>query len=388
MLKKILAILLTGLMLFGVVGCSLKPSSDVSGIENGSDTLVAGKKINQAKPGKVANGFTEALIKGDFATIRELIYTDGDDTFFTAKDVEWYMPRSAFADFTAKVNDDQQYKVVSQELKTTGSQSSYRVTATDKDDNAISLLLNLQLNNENKWFVLADEFYVANWHFVTPGGETKVLIDGTILPDAVKNTSYGSQGLRKLHTIDCIGKSEKKIELSAEKGFGNKEFAVNPMSNSEEDPLVCTVDVTDEKIYQGIADLFNSCSELVEQGKSASDLMPFVSLKADTNVANAMFSGIKNAGSSLSGKLSGFRCSNVRPCSDPDMKSYYLTDTVAYVAFNYNMTWNYKLMNYTKTENMQNYAELVIDTSDNKCSVYDAKDRFFSWFNSATNKSK
>lgn len=384
-MKRIFVLVLACVLLF-CAGCTVKTSDKQT--ESNPDAVAVGKRVNQSKPGKVAEGFAESLIKSDFVTARTLLYAPEDSVFFTEKDVEWYMPRSQFAEFVNHIDDAQEYKLNAQEVKTDGSQSSYKVTATDKEDNAVSLTLNLQMDNNNKWFVFADEFYVSDWHFVTPGGDTKVTIDGMALSDSIKSTTYGSQGLRKLYTIPCIGKSEKKILLSAEKGFGNKEIAVNPMTNSDGEPFACTVEATDEKLYQGIADLFNACSELVEQGKTASDFMPYVSTKADTNVATAMFDGIKKAGGALSGDQSGFRCSNVRPCSDAEWKSYYLTDTIVYAAFNYNMTWNYKLMSISRVETMQNYADLIIDTSDSKYTVYDAKDRFFVWFNGVTKKSK
>lgn len=371
--RKIATVLMGSVLLCTFAGCS-------NGVSAGNKT------INQNNPKSVAEGFIDCLVNANYSGAKSLLYIQGNSDYFTEKDFAWYVPRSSYAE--TENFREQKVSLQGKVGTKTADAATCVVTASYDKDKTKEFRVNLKMDNENKWYVFDDSFYIKEFYVVTPGGNTKVMLDGKDITAILNNKNYGTQGLRKIYTVPNIGKSEKKISVVAEKTFGTKEFAVNPTSNSADAPFVCQVAVQDEGVYQRIASLWNNCYKDYVAGKNAGDFIKYVSPSADSNVATVIYSGLSNINGQLSGKRSNFICSNVRPCSDRDYQSYYLTDSIAYIAFNYNMTWQYKLSSFQNTENMQNYAEIVVDLSENECRVYDAKDRFFSWYNQYTNKIK
>lgn len=378
--KQFIAACLCICLVSAFVGCTGVKQTET---ENKSSTSL---KINQMKETDVAETFIESLINNDYNSSGFLLGVTEENPFFTAKDVEWYVPRSSFAN-TEKFSDIK-YKISDVTVSNSGDVATVQVSVVEKgNDDGISETFTVPLirDNENKWFVNSPDFYVENWNFVTPGGDTQVVIDGKEIPSSTEIKIFGSAGLRREYSISRIGKSEKTITVTAENSFGSQEFKVNPTANSADEPYVCTVKLTDDKAYQAICDIWNNCYKDVCEGKQASDLVKYISENADTNITNIMYNGIKNdAINSGTSGCSNYICSNVRACSGEDYYSQYLTDKISSVYFNYDMNWYYNLAGWDQS--MKNSTNLLLSFENGEYKIYNPGDKFFTWYNSFTNK--
>lgn len=376
-LRKILSGILVGTLCFSLTGCSIGKSSEKD-ITNSDGE---GIKIMQTKAEDVAETFIDSLINEDYTRAGILLGTGSENSFFTSKDVEWYLPRSNFAN-TEKFKEAK-YEITIVENSNDGTTSDITATVKTKSKDSITEKFKISLvrDNENKWFINSPDFYIENWNIVTPGGDTKVTIDNKHFSEEIEVKAYGSTGLRKEYTVEKIGKSEKTIKLIAENGFGEREFKVNPTENTLEEPYLCTVKLSDETPYKELEKIWNDCYKDICDGKQASDLISYISESADTNVATIMYNGISGADNSGSGKYSNFICSNVRPCSSADYMSHYLTDKVILLSFNYDMSWH-----YDSDYNMTNSTKVQLSFENGQYKIYNAGDAFFSRYSRFINK--
>ena len=375
-LKNILAIGLSAVMMLGFAGCA----------NSGQSKSKSGEvKLKQDSAVDVATAFVLSLVNKDYDTSAKLLGAGEDTPYFTKGDVEWYVPRSSFAAVS-----DYYEKKTETETKESGSGASVVVTVKlkekgNKEDAGKDFSVSLTMNNENKWFINAPEFYISDWYFVTPGGDTKVAINEIDLSADTESKTYGSAGLRKEYKISRIGKSEKTISVSASNSFGSSVFEVNPTVNSADEPYICQVKLTDEKAYQSICDIWNNCYKDIIDGKQASDLLKYVSPNADSNITTQIHNGIKTQGIDKGTRGNdNFVCSNVRACSGEDYVSHWLTDKIVVVYFNYDMGWRYKLANWD--ESMTNSTSLQLYYADGSYTIQNPGEKFFSWYNEFTNK--
>ena len=374
-IKNILVITLSGVLMLGFAGCGSQKGNERTG----------SVKLNQNNPTDVAESFVLSLVNKNFEVSAKLLGASDETSYFTAGDVEWYVPRSEFASVEKFYNI--KTEITSEESNNSGSTAnvSISIKEKEKEDNKETLKVSLKRDNDNKWFVNSPDFYISDWHFVTPGGDTKVYIDGKELPSSVESKAYGSTGLRKEYTISRIGKAEKEITVTAENSFGEQKFKVNPTSNSSDEPYDCRVKLTDDKAYQSICDIWNNCYKDICDGKQASDLLKYVSPKADSNLTSQIYDGIKTKalGNGARGSDS-FVCSNVRACSGEDYTSQWLTDKIASVHFNYDMSWTYKLVNWHKE--MQNTTNVQLYLEDGNYTIHNPGEKFFTWYNNFTHE--
>lgn len=380
-LKNILSFALVGVLTVGLSGCALPAIQTDGGNTEGKNI-----KLKQTDAGDVAEVFVESLVGKDYQTAGKLLGVTDENPFFTTSDVEWYIPRSTFKEVEDFSDLKVEYNV--EEISDSGSSAVYNVGVQEKakDGKSQTFSVNLLRDNDNKWFVDSPEFYVENWYFVTPGGDTKVTINGTEIPSSIKYNTYGKQALRREYIVPKTGKSEKTITLTAENSFGTLNFTVNPTENSESEPYICQANLADEKAYSSICDIWNNCYKDISGGCQASDLLKYVSSNADTNVVNTMYTGIKNEidGKGRSFKNKNHVCSNVRPCSSSQYPSIWLTDKIVSVYFNYDMSWLYTGL--SSSESMTYSTNLTLSLEDGEYKIYNPGDKFFSWYNSFTNK--
>lgn len=393
MKKRILAIVLCFCLVFTLAGCNI--SSSKSGNEE-TKSVDFVNSLKRTSASDVAEGFIESLINKNYGTAVILLGSDSGNPFFTGTDIEWYLPRSNYANIEKFQDIKYTTDVTETESGTSSNTAIIDVSVSEKgkkDGEFETFTVNLVRDDSNNWLVNAPEFYVENWHFATPGGDTNVFIDDNDIlsqefSSFVESKTFGNSGLRKERTISIIGKSPKIITLKAEEGFGTAEFNVSPTENTADEPYDCCVKLTDETAYTSIENIWNNCYKDICDGKQASDLIKYISKSADTNVSTIMYNGISSNDNILSGKNSNFICSNVRACSSEDYSSQYLTDKIVCVWFNYNMRWHYRLSFYESDYTMNNYAKIYLSYEDSEYVVYDAGDKFFSWYNQFTDNTK
>lgn len=374
-IKNILAITLSGILMLGFAGCGSQKGNEKTG----------SVKLNQDKPTDVAETFVSSLVNKNFEVSAKLLGASDDTPYFTAGDVEWYVPRSEFS--SVEKFHDIKTEITAKETNNSGSNATVNIDLKEKgkEDSKESLKVLLVRDNNNKWFVNSPDFYISDWHFVTPGGDTKVFIDGKEISSSVEAKAYGSTGLRKEYTISRIGKAEKEITVTAKNSFGEQKFKVNPTANSSEEPYICQVKLTDDKAYQSICDIWNNCYKDICDGKQASDLLKYVSPKADSNLTSQIYNGIKEQALGMGAKgCNSFVCSNVRACSGENYTSQWLSDKVVSVHFNYDMSWTYILANYH--QEMENTTNVQLYLEDGSYTIHNPGEKFFTWYNEFTHK--
>lgn len=280
MKKRILAIVLCFCLIFTLAGCNI--SSSKSGNEE-TKSVDFVNSLKRTSASDVAEGFVESLINKNYGAAVILLGSDSENPFFTGTDIEWYLPRSNYANIE-KFQDIKYTTDVTETESGTGSDTAIiEVSVSEKgkkDGEFETFTVTLVRDDSNNWLVNAPEFYVENWYFVTPGGDTKVFIDDNDIKSTensnfVESSSYGTSGIRKSYCINKIGKSSKIITVTAENSFGSMEFKVNPIENDKSNPYICEIYYDNEEAYTAAQNLWNNIYTDISSGKQSTDLVSY-----------------------------------------------------------------------------------------------------------------
>lgn len=418
MIKKILCFGLCFVMILGLVACSnngdTPPAQDtgkdvlIDNSNNEQDTEVntevnenteatENKKednhnnINKENtyrentPEYVAQKFFENLLTNDYETALTCFNGSAETPFFTGADIEWYLPRSDYADILSLNYENYVVSAYTQDSASGRAECIVHVE-DENSESGWTFKLHLKLNNKNEWIIDDEDFYIKDYYLVVPGGSV-VTIDGVEVSNNYEHDKYGSTRLRQLYKIDCIGKSEKLFAVNAESTFGTIEENLYPVTNDIEEPYVINVYYIETEGYKALGDLWIAFYNGFKEGKTYSDMLHLLSPTADPKTAEVIMSSIEQL--TENGDCYDFIISNVNEMADPEWKSEYLTTNIITMAFNYTINWTENHAWGPEPQTMNNYDNLLIYYDGTNWTVHEnSYNQFFGYLNSLTNRSK
>ena len=342
----LMAVLCFSVLMFGC-GQSEDEMTVTKTEKDTSEALNVGVSENMSAK-QVSVAFVKALATGDFEKAAAFTEAYGDDSFFFAEDIEWYLPRSSLSGILNLGFETFKTKASGEEHE--GS-AEYIVTLFDASESSgtpaeKTFEIKTVLNDDNLWVVSVPEFYCTNFTFRTAGGNTVVSIDGKEVPkDLCSNKKSGPYKLCKDYTIPFIGKNNVEVTLKNDNYIYSR--AVTPNSNNDISSSVYIFKPVDdpEKCFSYVKDSWNALCAKYLVGEIASCVQDYIAKDASYDLCNIVwdcFEAIHIGESSKCGinnenyKLTTCKASNKG-------NVYWLSDTHVMCYFDYELTWYYNL---------------------------------------------
>lgn len=347
MFKRLISLCLCLLLMVGVlVACNNNKTPE----GKTSETTTSGGSINGVynKPEDVARDFINAVIGGEYDTAITMLDIDNTKSFITGEDMSFFLPRSKF---TALLGDS----VKGADLKLTpqgnSGSTSQLVSAVFSKDGTDTVNMEIPVvQGDNGWRIDAPEFYYSNFRFLAPSGDVTVTANGKPV-DKSYITDDAAGGTKKavIYTLPYVGKKEVKVKVSCD-NFENEVTMPATSENTEFDDyntLYYLKAEEREEVNKSIKDAWNGMYKDWLSGKNATDLLKYLSDDADPDITNRVVSGFKSMSDTGSSGNDNFNLVEVNQGSDNNYV-FYVSDDMVYVNFNYKLTWNYKLMDWSQ----------------------------------------
>ncbi len=388
--KRLLAILTAAIIaVTAISGCSSKENTQegdyTSTVVNTNS--VKEETINADSAEGVSETFIKAVLAKDYKTILSCLGIEKDKSFVSESDIEFYLPRSSFADILDISYDE--YTVSAVKTQSGSGTAICTVTITDSSNNLdyIESIVHTALNDENKWVVQADEFCNTNYTFRTVGGKTKVSVNGIELSDSLCTNKSADDitGLEKEYTLPLVGKKGIEVTLTSE-NYTYSATLVTSSNNEVTDSDIVCVPVDDENVTDSIKDIWNGLYNSYASGDNSSEALNYIASDADTDICSKIWKGFdslkKPAG--MSGSNSDYNMDICKQSSDNQTK--WITDNKLLVYFDYELNWKYSLGNsYSRDDSMKRKSNIVLSYENNEYKIYKISDnKLLTWVNQYT----
>lgn len=347
-MKKIICMVLCIVMVLSLSACGLlggksdtkDPTTNNTQTENPTENPTGsvenlGEDYRENSVEWVAQQFIASLIKADYKAALRHFAVPAETPYFTEADVEWYLPRSNYAE-VMDVNYAE-YTVTVDKGNSTADTANCTVIVADKaSEKTKTFDLYLTLDKNNKWGVKDNNFYLDEYYVVAPGGEAKLTVNGVDATDDY-DSKFGTSQYQYLYKLTFVGKSEKTLAVS-HKNFATDEEKVYPTANTAEEPLKLVVEYDDEAALTAMKELWMEFYQAQVDGKSYSDMIHLLSPSADPALAQGVMSGI--SGMLDNGDRKDFAITKMWYAAQKEgQQTKWLASDKLQIAFNYDMTW-------------------------------------------------
>ena len=351
MTKKIICMLLCLATVFSLTACGLlggKDNTDTT--EPAVATTPDGGENNPTEEGKpvednnndyregsvedVAQTFVNSLIKADYETALKCFNVPSETPYFTVADIEWYLPRSSYADVA---DITYEYDVTVNKIDSEAETATCEVIVRAKDsDKSKTFTLNMALDKTNKWGVKDNEFYLDEYYVVAPGGDAVLTVNGV---DASENydSKFGTSQNQHLYKLTFVGKSEKTLAVS-HKNFETDEEKVYPVTNTAEEPLKLVVEYDDEAALTAMKEIWMEFYQAAVDGKAYSEMVHLLSPSANAEMAKGIMDGLTDIIDE--GNCHDFAITKMTYAAQKDgQHTKWLASDKLQISFNYSLSW-------------------------------------------------
>lgn len=401
MTKKIICLLLCFTCVLSLVACGGKdepttptepstntqPSEPVTEPPVETETAPEKDDVVEYREGSVeyvAQSFIKNLITGDFEAALRNFAVPAETPYFTAVDVEWYLPRSNYADVLNITYDE--YNIIVEKQNNDVEAADCRVVVKDKNsDNEVEFNLHLVLDKQNKWGVQDHDFYLEEFWVVAPGGKAVLTVDG-VDATADIDSKYGDAKYRVLYKLNYIGKSEKKFAVSSD-NFETYEESIYAAKNTKEEPAIILVKYEDEAALTYLKNTWAEIYQAVLDGKSYSEMVDKLSPSADPAVMDVIMKSVDIMRDD--GDCTDFQVSDMSFCTDDEWLTHWMADDKLMVSFNYTLNWvDNSFSSSAKTMNYYDWMILHFDGTNFTIDTLSQKNYFFSRVDEYNNDKK
>lgn len=390
-MKKLLCILLCLTMVLSLAACSMGGGEDTDQgtkptDETQAETVKAEDEIyrdGSAEAG--AQKFIKSLLKADYKTALTCFDIPAETPYFTAADVEWYLPRSGYAEILDISYTD--YTVYVEKEYANSELAKCKVTINDKNsESKKQFTINMHLSTTNKWGVADSGFYFEEYYLAVPGGKTVVKLNDNIVPESLKCDTFGNEALKDLYKLEYVGKSEKTFTVSSET-YDTVTEKIFPQENNAEAPYVIYVYYTEDNAYETVGKLWNGYYSAVMNDLAASELTHTISTTADQKTAEMLLNSMKAMINKA--QCSGYQLLNVKACNSKEFKSEYLSSDKVLLHFNYTLSWIDNSNPEAPSSKSMNYHDVILlNLKENKFTIQETlqKNNVFNYKNSEMNE--
>lgn len=364
------------------VGCGSQPQ--VQEQSSASADSSSSASVDENTPERISAVFVESLISADFDKALACLGLEEGKSFVTAEDIEFSFPRSTFSDL--QDFNLEEYQVQVQEDENANPESGTCVVdiiKNDSDDESgqstaeASVTVYSKLSDDNKWIVDAEEFYYTNYTFRTAGGDVDVLVNGIEVTDELcTNNAAGSTGLGREFTLPYVGKKEIEVDLSCD----NYEYSTTLVTSSnnevtEEDKAYYGLSTEEQtKCADFVKSTWNDICESYENNGKSTDVLNYLSSDADSDICNQIWDGLKtchkNGTAVESDRDDNFKLTQCKSSSGAD--ELWMTDDKVLFNFDYELTWEYMLINDMRS--MKRQSNIILEKEGDNFKIYQLTD--------------
>lgn len=317
---------------------------------------------------ETAENFIYSLAVNKFDESLSAMYLP-DTALVTSEDIQQCLPRTSFRS-VSDINFDgnkMEIKAESQDYQNdTETVMTVNVVIKDKENGFVidNFKVSVYLNNDNYWAVDGSEFYYTDYQFYTPGGETKVSINGRELGDEfIANKYYGTYSCYTLYDVPYIAKKEVRINIKND----SMDYSENvlPLSDDklDEEDMIFMDESDNEEYFNVVMDIWNSLYKLYASGNGSSAALEYISSDADPRVAEIIW----RCFDSISGD-NNFDFSLSKCLKNEEKPTFRITESRIFVNFRYELSWHYsKSLNWE--QNTRRYSNIILVVENGKYKI-------------------
>jgi len=340
--SRVLVCIVSLILALSLVGCITTNEESNPQNEESSPQNNSGGDTNKQKLSYTAAEEVVRLILDENWDALVNFTGEADLTFFTGKDMEWYMPRSSYKDILAV----ESYKGISSEvLSETESTADVNVSIAIDSDSEKTFRIPMRIDKDNKWYFDASEFYVHDWTIVSTGGNVELSINGINVDEKYQDGRIGKDNLLYKWIIPAIGRGDAIIELKAET-FGVYTVEIEPAYNADKeenyvDALVVGDIETENATFVAVKSLWNDSYKDFTAGKPAADCRSlYIAGDAEANMIDTLWGYYEQIENGTVYKNKDFQVTDVGPSLKEKLSNViYITDTVIETNFGYKVEW-------------------------------------------------
>ena len=311
-----------------------------------------------------AREFVEAIMKKDWDSALASMKL-GEGSFVTPEDISWYFPRSSFKAL-AELDENSTCKVSS---SSGGSDyQSVQISVAEQGGYSETVKVSMKMNKDNEWCVDASEFVNTNYTFRTPGGKTKVEVNGKELgKELITNKQAGNTGLGYDYTLSFVGKRDIDVRVYSD----NFDFTktLTPKSRNEVDVTTDYVKVVIEdtqSLFEGVKHIWNEAKVIHDtNGATVSDLLVLIASDAESDLAQSLWEKYDKQGSNTLLKMT--QC-----LVDEENVCFWLTDSVVGANFKYQIEYDIGTSIWDK----KRYGSVLVSFEDGEWKLYQMYDQY------------
>lgn len=402
-MKKILCFILCIVTVLSLTACGIlsdepdttDPTTSTKPTENSGDITKPSDSTNPTIPSNgdeygektveyAAQQFIKNLIEAKYDVALRYFNVPAETPYFTANDVEWYLPRSNYAD--VENIKYEKYTITVEANKKNSESATCVVTVKDANSEKNKIFnLNMVMDNTNKWGVQDNDFYLEEYYVVAPGGNAILTVNGIDASDDYED-KYGSYKYRALYKLNYVGKSEKLIAVSSD-NFESYEEKIYPVQNTQDNPQNIFVEDENQVALDYLKSTWAEVYQAVLDKTPYSNMVHLLSPQADPALAQIMMTGVdimRKGGTNHS-----FKIVEMSFCTNDDWKSHWLADNKLCVCFNYTLNWVEDLSYASpKSRTMKYFDKIVLhyDGTNFTIDSLSSENAFFTKYDSYTQK--
>jgi len=404
---KAISLILAALMLLSAfvifTGCGKKGSNDstkhpesnnVTSDNNNTEQQYGSKGKSSAKD--ISKKFITSVITEDYDTAMTCLKNISDYPYFKAKDLKDAIANSE-ANAILSLTDTNVTVAPSKK-------NNYVILVSGKKDSE-TVSFSMQADKvDDKWFVDIDQF-TTDANFVVPGGETKFFVNGEeISKDNIDGHKTDAYNLSPIYHVENVPLGKIPVTVSAAT-FGEREFVFDSVDYNKNHYLSnheLIVTPNDDAPYKAVQNIYNSTAatgakyQKIEGigSDELNEIYPYISTSISEDLRESIARVIASEWKNEYAVATKIITTNVKlfdfePCVDKEYASYYLTDKIILLNYNYKASWvtSYSpSTNYSR--NMENSARIVLEQTDSGYVIYQLgkDDSYFGWLNEFTHK--
>ena len=378
-MKKILCVLLAVIIFVACfAGCGTNNNKNN---ENATENKVQAVKT----PAHIAETFIDSLMSKNYVATLHSIGLNGSE-FVTGEDIAWYLPRSDYKDILTL--DFEKYEIQSEVVEQSTETAIVTVTVINKNDKDMFRQFDVvcALNENNNWFVKANDFYNTNYCFHASGGNTEVYINDIKVSDEyITSDNAGKHSVYKEYVIPYITRKDVVIKVVGD-DF-EWEQTITPTSNNKDNAFKAIARVSDNsREVEAVKSLFNRAVEIYESGAEISAYQEILSSDADLQLCEIIHNGIDSM-SEKSGSDNKPKKENIRmtQClNSTEKETYYLTDDLILVNFRYELSYS---RSSGRVQTMHRNGSIILKYEDSNFKIFKLTDeKLFTWLNHYTDE--
>jgi hypothetical protein len=340
-----------------------------------TDEAVDGEAdFGSRNPSQLALNFVEAIAKNHYDAAAKA-FVMAENVFIDGNDIKFSVPRSDYKSIADHSGKNVYLTVVVDTTNNNDGKAAVTVEMKDEADKALeTFTVKLEMNANNKWSVVDNNFYNENFKLGVPG-DAVLYINGVEVSTDLISGHGGYNELADHYLLPFVGKSPKMTKVVGDLFEAEKE--VLSESNNEKSVSLCP-DLNAEDLDAALTAaeiLWESLySDYVNEVPTEEWAKYF-----DSNAPTSYATDIATSFESMRKGSSGYKDVNHHITTiqkRPDAGCFYLGSNIIVLNFQYQLDHIWEFNNDTRSD--RHFSHIILSVEDGEYKIHTISDP--DWF--------